>query len=384
MSDSFLDAASSRAQEAVQTPEPPIDLTAMIASSTEHIDKPDLDERAYRYLKLNNELQVMLVSDPNCDHGAACCEVGVGSASDPEELPGLAHFLEHMLFLGTEKYPAEDAYQGYLEQHGGSSNAFTSHENTTYFFDVQHPFLRGALDRFAQFFLCPLFTESATGREMKAVDSENSKNQQSDAWRLQQLNKWAADPRHPWSKFNVGSLDTLTDKPEKRVRIDLRLTASSAGVLAASTVLCALVGAFFSSCNSVKFHAELLNYIDIPVVDIHGRQKQQKRTSTFFQFCAQTSGTLLCTDVAARGLDIPAVDWIIQFDPPDDPREYIHRVGRTARGAGAHGRALLFLIPEEAGFLKFLRSAKVRARFLSRSAAWPEKPLILLLRARSP
>ena len=58
MSDSFLDAASSRAQEAVQTPEPPIDLTAMIASSTEHIDKPDLDERAYRYLKLNNELQV--------------------------------------------------------------------------------------------------------------------------------------------------------------------------------------------------------------------------------------------------------------------------------------------------------------------------------------
>ena len=116
---------------------------------------------------------------------------------------------------------------------------------------------------------------------------------------------------------------------------------------------------FFSSCNSVKFHAELLNYIDIPVIDIHGRQKQQKRTSTFFQFCAQSSGTLLCTDVAARGLDIPAVDWIIQFDPPDDPREYIHRVGRTARGAGAHGRALLFLIPEEAGFLKFLRSAKV-------------------------
>lgn len=117
---------------------------------------------------------------------------------------------------------------------------------------------------------------------------------------------------------------------------------------------------FFSSCNSVKFHAELLNYIDIPVMDIHGRHKQQKRTSTFFQFCGQTEGTLLCTDVAARGLDIPAVDWIIQFDPPDDPREYIHRVGRTARGAGAHGRALLFLIPEEAGFLKFLRNAKVR------------------------
>lgn len=81
---------------------------------------------------------------------------------------------------------------------------------------------------------------------------------------------------------------------------------------------------FFSSCNSVKFHAELLNYIDIPVMDIHGRQKQVKRTTTFFQFCKSDKGTMLCTDVAARGLDIPKVDWIIQFDPPDDPKEYIH------------------------------------------------------------
>ncbi|KAL3792252.1 hypothetical protein ACHAW5_001078 [Stephanodiscus triporus] len=116
---------------------------------------------------------------------------------------------------------------------------------------------------------------------------------------------------------------------------------------------------FFSSCNSVKFHGELLNYIDVPVMDIHGRQKQQKRTTTFFQFCKQTTGTLLCTDVAARGLDIPAVDWIIQFDPPDDPKEYIHRVGRTARGDKGKGRALLFLTPEETGFLRYLKAAKV-------------------------
>lgn len=116
---------------------------------------------------------------------------------------------------------------------------------------------------------------------------------------------------------------------------------------------------FFSSCNSVTFHSELLNYIDVPVMDIHGRQKQQKRTTTFFQFCKQKSGTLLCTDVAARGLDIPDVDWIIQFDPPDDPKEYIHRVGRTARGAKGKGRALLFLTPEETGFLRYLKAAKV-------------------------
>ncbi|EFN57448.1 hypothetical protein CHLNCDRAFT_142930 [Chlorella variabilis] len=95
---------------------------------------------------------------------------------------------------------------------------------------------------------------------------------------------------------------------------------------------------FFSSCNSVKFHSELLNYIDIPVKAIHGKQKQAKRTTTFFEFCQADSGILLCTDVAARGLDIPAVDWIIQYDPPDDPKEYIHR---------------------ELSFLKYLKAAKV-------------------------
>ncbi|KAJ0103308.1 hypothetical protein Patl1_05495 [Pistacia atlantica] len=116
---------------------------------------------------------------------------------------------------------------------------------------------------------------------------------------------------------------------------------------------------FFSSCNSVKFHSELLRYIQVDCFDIHGKQKQQKRTSTFFDFCKAEKGILLCTDVAARGLDIPAVDWIVQYDPPDEPKEYIHRVGRTARGEGAKGNALLFLIPEELQFLRYLKAAKV-------------------------
>uniref|UniRef100_A0A7S1EU95 ATP-dependent RNA helicase n=1 Tax=Timspurckia oligopyrenoides TaxID=708627 RepID=A0A7S1EU95_9RHOD len=116
---------------------------------------------------------------------------------------------------------------------------------------------------------------------------------------------------------------------------------------------------FMSSCNAVKFYAELLNFIDIPVLSLHGKQKQQKRTATFFEFCAAKSAILICTDVAARGLDIPAVDWIVQYDPPDEPKEYIHRVGRTARGVNAKGHALLFLLPSELGFLKYLKEAKV-------------------------
>jgi len=116
---------------------------------------------------------------------------------------------------------------------------------------------------------------------------------------------------------------------------------------------------FFSSCNCVKYYSELLNYIDLPVLDLHGKQKQQKRTNTFFEFCNAKQGTLICTDVAARGLDIPAVDWIVQFDPPDDPRDYIHRVGRTARGATGTGKSLMFLQPSEVGFLTHLQKARV-------------------------
>ena len=79
-------------------------------------------------------------------------------------------------------------------------------------------------------------------------------------------------------------------------------------------------------------------------MDIHGRQKQQKRSSTFRDFIQKDKGILLCTDVAARGLDIPEVDWIVQYDPPDDTKEYIHRVGRTCRGYQSKGRALLLLM----------------------------------------
>ncbi len=98
---------------------------------------------------------------------------------------------------------------------------------------------------------------------------------------------------------------------------------------------------------------------DLPVLALHGKQKQAKRTATFYEFSNSERGVLIATDVAARGLDIPAVDWIIQFDPPDSPKEYIHRVGRTARGLNTVGKSLLFLQPHEVGFLSHLKAAKV-------------------------
>jgi insulysin len=128
----------------------------------------------------------------------------------------LAHFLEHMLFLGTEKYPTENEYSQYLNSHGGYSNAYTAQEDTVYYFDVQSDFFEGALDIFSSFFTCPIFTESATSRELNAVDSENTKNLQSDMWRSWQVLKNMARNGHPFSYFSTGNLETLSKLPESQ------------------------------------------------------------------------------------------------------------------------------------------------------------------------
>ena len=83
-----------------------------------------------------------------------------------------------------------------------------------------------------------------------------------------------------------------------------------------------------SSCNTMKFYSDLVNYVEIPVQNIHRKQKQQKRTLTYFEFCQAETGILLCTDAAQYGVDFPKVNWVVQYDPPDDPDDYIHRDGR--------------------------------------------------------
>ncbi|KAI4972564.1 hypothetical protein ZWY2020_003489 [Hordeum vulgare] len=116
----------------------------------------------------------------------------------------------------------------------------------------------------------------------------------------------------------------------------------------------------FSSRSSVKFHALLLNCLEIECAHIHEKQEQLNRTATFSGFCTAEKGVLLCTNVAARGLDLPHVDYIVQYDPPaDEPEDYIHHVGRTAPGDKGRATVLLFLLPQELEFLIFLRAANI-------------------------
>lgn len=185
------------------------------------IERPVTDYRQYRMARLPNRLRVLVVSDHKCDRAAAALSVQVGSLFDPTEVQGLAHFLEHMLFLGTEKYPDEGEYNAYLAKNGGFSNAYTAESLTNYFFGVKPEALGGALDRFAQFFICPLFTASATERELLAVDSEHSKNLQQDGWRQSQLLRNAVNPLHPLHHFMTGNSVTLRDNPAKN-SIDVR------------------------------------------------------------------------------------------------------------------------------------------------------------------
>ncbi|ORX37612.1 Metalloenzyme, LuxS/M16 peptidase-like protein [Kockovaella imperatae] len=179
---------------------------------------PPTEDRPHRYFTLSNGLEVIVISDPEADKSAASMDVGVGHLSDPVDLPGCAHFCEHLLFMGTKKYPVENAYQQYLSSHNGHSNAYTAMTSTVYFFDVGADALEGALDRFSGFFKEPLFNEDCTEREIKAVDSEHKKNLQNDIWRLFQLEKHVLRKDHAYHKFGTGDYDSLWSTPKSQGR----------------------------------------------------------------------------------------------------------------------------------------------------------------------
>ncbi len=187
---------------------------------------PDLivspaDAYSYRYMELENGLKVMLVRTPEADKASAALSVNVGSMDDPEGREGLAHFLEHMLFLGTEPFPEPDEYQQFIKQNGGSHNAFTSYAQTTYFFDVDNEQLSGALERFAPFFISPTFNEAYVDREKNAVHAEYSANLKEDGRRIFSAQKMAMNPEFTFSNFSTGNLDTLSDRDDSKIRDEL-------------------------------------------------------------------------------------------------------------------------------------------------------------------
>jgi nardilysin len=148
---------------------------------------------------------------PKTKSAAAALTVGVGSFADPAHVQGLAHFLEHMLFMGSERFPDENEAEEYLSSHGGYSNAYTDVEHTTFYFELEPGpgVLDGALDRWSAFFSCPLLKEDCLAREIDAVNSEFQGVEQNDACRQQQLLSHDAKPGHPCCNFLWGNAQSL-------------------------------------------------------------------------------------------------------------------------------------------------------------------------------
>jgi insulysin len=179
---------------------------------------PCLAERKSIKIRLENGLEAYLVSDPKAEQSAAALSVTSGSWHDPAEYPGMAHFLEHMLFLGTAAYPREDEYTQFITDHGGSFNAATYPDHTVYMFSINNDKFPGALNRFSHFFIDPLFSPSCINRELHAVDQEHAKNVENDYRRQYMIFKTIANSRHPNSKFSTGNAKTLSDIPQKALK----------------------------------------------------------------------------------------------------------------------------------------------------------------------
>ncbi len=173
---------------------------------------PRAEERCeYTWVRLPNGVTAMAVFDPSCDSfAAAACTIGVGHCSDPAAVPGLAHFLEHMAFLGSERFPVEGEYKSWIKQRGGACNASTGAEHTTYRLQIPGPHLPEALDRMGDAIRAPLLRPDAAGREVRAVDSEFRRNYQNDGRRLFQAKRALARPGSPWRRFGTGNATSLT------------------------------------------------------------------------------------------------------------------------------------------------------------------------------
>lgn len=181
-------------------------------------EKSPNDNRQYRYLELANGLRVLLVSSPEAEESAVALRVNVGSAADPEGREGLAHFLEHMLFLGTEKFPEPDGWPGFIATSGGTHNAYTALDHTLYFYTVRPAHLAQSLERFGLFFTAPLFTEAYVTREREAVNAEFQAKIKDDARRSRAVLNHFTNPNHPAGRFTVGNLNTLADRENQPVR----------------------------------------------------------------------------------------------------------------------------------------------------------------------
>ncbi len=175
--------------------------------------KGTMDTCKYLLQVLPNGIKVVFVEDPGADKEVLLVSIKVGAEHDV--VPGTAHFLEHLLFMGTKKYPGKSDYEDFASKCGASTNAFTSMSDTVYYLEMpsglSEDTFKEAVDRIAQFFVNPLFLVECVNDEMNAVNSEFVGNMKMDSRRQHQVCMSHANPEHPINRFPSGNNKSLSE-----------------------------------------------------------------------------------------------------------------------------------------------------------------------------
>ncbi|NPE51205.1 pitrilysin [Dickeya dadantii] len=187
----------------------------------ETIRKSENDVRQYQAIRLDNGMTVLLVSDTQATRSLAALALPVGSLDNPPQQPGLAHYLEHMLLMGSKRYPQADGLAEFLKMHGGSHNASTASYRTAFYLEVENDALQPAVDRLADAIAEPLLDPVNADRERHAVNAELTMARARDGLRMEQVEAETINPAHPGSRFAGGNLETLSDKPGSKLHDEL-------------------------------------------------------------------------------------------------------------------------------------------------------------------
>ena len=166
-------------------------------------------ENAHHFT-LPNGLGVMLCHTPEANESFISMAVRAGHFYDPDDCQGLAHLLEHMLFMGSRHLPKPNAINGFVEQHGGTINAWTGTEYANYHYSCSGDAIAQTLPAFADMLRQPLFEEDALTNEIKNIHAEFEFKKKDDLRRLYQIHKETCNPEHPFAKFSVGNSDTFS------------------------------------------------------------------------------------------------------------------------------------------------------------------------------
>lgn len=187
----------------------------------ESINKSPNDKAIYQGIKLDNGMTVLLISDENANKSLMSAILPVGSMDDPVSQQGLAHYLEHMILMGSKNYPETNSLDAFLNKNGGMNNASTAPHRTAYYLQVNNEAFSEAVTRLADTLAFPLLLESNAKKEVNAVNAEMVRAKSSDGHLLRSVNLATSNPAHPSTKFAVGNNETLSDKADSKLQDEL-------------------------------------------------------------------------------------------------------------------------------------------------------------------